>query len=176
MVGPTASRTGITNLIKWAITWVLWTTTSNAWEIRSRTRTISVPLDCSFRLCSHVLRAVKADVSQGKKTRERKEDVTLDERLEDILSAWINDDPMSCTSFGDEKITEPSVPTKCSDDALVDKGAEAPKLRLSPVKMRMLTPAASGLLHAGPAYKAQLRRIPVRQHARHSPSTAVSGT
>ena len=45
---------------------------------------------------------------------------------------------------------------ECSDDALVDEGAEAPKPRLSPVKMRPST-SAGGFLHAGSAstHKAQ---------------------
>ena len=46
--------------------------------------------------------------------------------------------------------TEASAPVKCNGNALVDVGAEAPRPRLSPVEMRMLTPAG-GLLHAGSA-------------------------
>ena len=38
--------------------------------------------------------------------------------------------------------------TKCSDDALVNEGAEAPKPRFSPVKMRKSTPAGRAL-HVG---------------------------
>ena len=85
-----------------------------------------------------------------------------DEKLRDISSARVGDDPMSRTSFGDQEYTEPSALTKCSDDALVDKGTEAPKPRLSLVEMRMLTPAAGDLLHAGSAYKTQGAIFPPR--------------
>ena len=54
---------------------------------------------------------------------------------------------MSRTSFGDEEFTEPSALTKCSNDALVDEGVEAPKPRLSPVEIRTPTPP-DGLLPA----------------------------
>ena len=82
------------------------------------------------------------------KTRERKEDAVADDKQKgDITSsARVDDDPMSWTSFGDT--AEPLGLTKCSDDALVNKGAEVPKSRLSPVEMCTSTPAG-GLLHAG---------------------------
>ena len=60
---------------------------------------------------------------------------------------------MSWPRFGDSG--ESSAPKKCIGDTLVYKGAEALKPRLSPVIVRMLTPAADGLLHAGFAYRTQ---------------------
>ena len=67
---------------------------------------------------------------------------------------------MSRTSFGDQEFTEPSALTKCSTDALDNKDAEAPNPRLSSVKIRMLIPAAGGLLHAGSADKTQVTIFP----------------
>ena len=74
-------------------------------------------------------------------------DVAPDDRLRDISSVRVDDDPMSQTSFDKEEVAEPSALTVCRDDALVEKGAEAPKPRLSPVETRITL--ASGLLHAG---------------------------
>ena len=92
---------------------------------------------------------MKADLFQDKKTRKRKEDVTTDERLEDISFVRVYDDPISQTSFG--KSAEPSeAPEKIIGDALVDGDVKAPKPRLSRVKMRKSAPAG-GLLHTGPA-------------------------
>ena len=54
--------------------------------------------------------------------------------------------PIRSTSFG--KIVEPSALLIGRDDALVDKGAEAPKPCFSPVEMRTPT-TASGLLLTG---------------------------
>ena len=92
------------------------------------------------------------------KTHACKEDIAADERLGYISSARFEGDPMSRTSFSD--LVKPSALTKSSDDALVDKGAEAPKTRLSPMKMRMLTPAGS-LLHAGSASTTLERIFPL---------------
>ena len=60
-------------------------------------------------------------------------------------SARIDAGPTSSTSFG-MKVEPPALPLR--DDALVDNGAAAPKLFLSPVEIRTLT-AAGGLLLAG---------------------------
>ena len=65
-------------------------------------------------------------------TRESIEGAAADdEKNEDISSAREDDDPMRLTSFGDQEFTEPSALSEYSDDALVDKGAEAPTSRLS---------------------------------------------
>ena len=69
-----------------------------------------------------------------------------DEKHGDISSDQINDDPTRLTSFGDES-TEPPAPTISSDNALIDKDAEAPKPCISPVEMRMLISPASRLQH-----------------------------
>ena len=62
-------------------------------------------------------------------------------------SAQVHHDPMCLTSFGDDFIQPPARPC-CKDDALVDKGAAAPKLCLSSVETCTLI-AAGGLLPAG---------------------------
>ena len=57
------------------------------------------------------------------------------------------DGPTSSISLG--KIAEPPALSICRNDALVIKGAEMPKPRLSPVEVRMLSSATGGLLPAG---------------------------
>ena len=96
--------------------------------------------------------AVKADVNLDMKTQERMEGTAADdEKYGDISSARVDDDLMRLISFGGQNLTEPSVAfTVSNDGALVVEGVEAPKPRLLPVKMRMLTPT-SGLLHTGSA-------------------------
>ena len=92
--------------------------------------------------------AAMADANQDRKTREREEDVAIDERLGDISSVRF-DDPISQTSLGDS--AEPSeAPEKNNGNALVDEGTEAPKPWLSLVEMSTST-TASGLLHADSA-------------------------
>ena len=103
---------------------------------------------------------MKADVKPYMKTHERMESTAADdERYGDISSARVDDDRIRLTSFGDEKFTKrSSAAEKGIGDALVDEGAEAPKPCLSPVEMRMLIPAAGGLLPTDSAF-AQLRTI-----------------
>ena len=85
------------------------------------------------------------------KTREGMEGVVADnEKYEDISSARVDDDPMRLTSFGDQESTESLALSECRDDALVDEGAEGPRLHFSPVKIRKSTSVGS-LLHAGSA-------------------------
>ena len=96
---------------------------------------------------------MKADVKQDMKIRGHKEDAAPDERY-----PRVDDDPMSQTNFSDSP--KSSTPEKTIGDALVDKGAEAPKPRLSPVEMRMLIPATGGLLHAGSTYKTEGAILP----------------
>ena len=108
--------------------------------------------------------ATKSDVKLDLTTRERMEGAAADdEKNRDISSARVNDDPMRLTSVRDQQPTEPSALSEYSEDALVEKGAKAPKSRLSLVKMRKSTPAG-GLFDAGSAstYKAQGTNSPPR--------------
>ena len=93
---------------------------------------------------------MEADVKPDTKTRKRTEDAAADRAKHgDSSSAKKADpDPMCLTSFGDDCTEPPALPYR--DDAIVDKGAAAPKPCLSPVEMRTLT-AAGGLLPAGTA-------------------------
>ena len=88
--------------------------------------------------------ATEADGEPDKKTRKCTEGASAADRVMngDRSSARVDGDPTSLISFG--MIAEPPA-LPCRDDALVDKGAEAPKPCLSPVEMRMPT-AAGGLL------------------------------
>ena len=71
--------------------------------------------------------ATEAGVKPHIKTRKRMEDIAADRVISgDNSSAQVNPDPMCLTSFGDDFTGPPALP--CSrDDALVDKGAAAPK-------------------------------------------------
>ena len=86
-------------------------------------------------------------------TRTNLEDDVADEKFGKMLSARSDDKPISRISFGEQEFTEPSALTKCSDDTLINKSAEAPKPHLSPVEMYMLTSTAGDLLHTSSAYK-----------------------
>ena len=102
--------------------------------------------------------ATEADIVTYKKTRKRTEDAVADQaKSGDSSSARAVEGPTSSTSFG--KIAGfPALPI-CRDDASVDKGAEALKLRLSPVDT--ITPtAASGLLPAGITFVAMRTIFP----------------
>ena len=71
----------------------------------------------------------------------------------------VNDDPTNLTSFG--KKNEPSLAReKYIVDALVKKGAKAPKPHLPPVEVRMLSSAADGLLFAGTGFTAMRTIFP----------------
>ena len=97
---------------------------------------------------------MEADVKPNTKTRKRTENAAADQAKHgDSSSAKRVDAGLtSSTSFG--MIPEPpTLPRR--DDALVDKGAEAPKPCISPVKMRTLT-AAGGLLPACTASTAMM--------------------
>ena len=61
----------------------------------------------------------------------------------------VDDGPKSVTSLG--MIAEPPASQQCIKDALVNKSAETSKPQLPPVKVRMLSSAAGGLLPAGTA-------------------------
>ena len=84
-------------------------------------------------------------------TRERTDSAAADEETYgDTSSARVDHDPMRLTSFGNQEFTEPSLaPEKNIGDALINEGAEAPKPHLPPVKVRMVSSPADGLLHAG---------------------------
>jgi hypothetical protein len=80
------------------------------------------------------------------------EDFAPDGILGDILSVQIHNNPISQTSF-DDSTEPPEAPGKTIGDALIDKSAEVPKPRRSPLEIRVLIPPAGGLLHAGSTIK-----------------------
>ena len=93
---------------------------------------------------------MEADVRPDTKTRKRTEDAAADRAKsgDKSSSAQVDHDPMCLTSFGDDSTEPPTLPLR--GDALVDKGAAAPKPCPSSVKIR--TPTAAGdLLPAGTA-------------------------
>ena len=72
--------------------------------------------------------ATEAEVQTDKKTRKRTEDAAAGQAKNgNSSSARVDDGPMNLISFG--MIAEPLLltPEKCMGDALVNKGAEAPK-------------------------------------------------
>ena len=90
---------------------------------------------------------MKADLFQDTKTRESKDDAAKHDILGNISYAWVDDNPISQTSFdGSAKPSE--APEKSIGGALADEGAAAPKPRLSSVKMCKSAPAG-GLLQTG---------------------------
>ena len=89
---------------------------------------------------------MEADVTPDTKTRTLDAAADRAKQVDKSSSAQVDHDPMCLTSFGDDSAKPPAL--LCKDDALVNKGAEAPKPCLSPVKMRKLT-AAGGLMPAG---------------------------
>ena len=94
---------------------------------------------------------MEADVELNTKTRKRTEDASGADRVENednSSTERVNGGPTSLTSFG--MIAEPPDPEKSIGNALIDKGAEAPKPCLPPVEMRTPT-ATGGLLPAGTA-------------------------
>ena len=95
--------------------------------------------------------ATEADVEADKKICKRTEGAAGADRAKynkNNPSAKRSDDGLtSLTSFS-KKIEPPLAPKKCIGAALVNKGAEAPKLHLPPVEVRMLPSAAGGLLPA----------------------------
>ena len=94
--------------------------------------------------------ATEADVKSDTKTRKCTEDAAAGRVINgDSFSVQVDPDPMYMASFGDGS-TKPLALPYCRDDALVDKGAAAPKPCLSSVEMRTLT-TAGGLLPAGTA-------------------------
>ena len=102
---------------------------------------------------------MEADVKSDTKTHKRTEDAAADRAKhgDKSSSARVDPDPMCLTSFGDDSTEPPALP--CMDDAMIDKGAEAPKPRLSPVEMHTLT-AAGGLLPTGTASTARRTVFP----------------
>ena len=93
---------------------------------------------------------VKADVKEDIKTRARKEDVAANEKFGDISSAWVDDNPMSQTSFGDS--TEPSAPEYIYKYIAVTLwSTKAPKRQSCVSEGVRTTTPAGGPLHAGSA-------------------------
>ena len=93
---------------------------------------------------------MEADVPADTKTRERTEGAAKAVqamRGNSVSANRVDPDPMCSTSFG-VKAEPPALPWR--DDVLVENGAAAPKLCLSPLEMRSPT-AAGGLLPAGMA-------------------------
>ena len=76
----------------------------------------------------------------------------------DISCARVDGNPKSWASLSDT--AEPSAPEKNIGGALVDEDTQAPKLRLSPAKMRTST-ATGGLLYGGSASKAENHISPI---------------
>ena len=91
-----------------------------------------------------------ADLTPDTNTRKRTEDAAEDRAKHGNKSSFAQVDhvPMCLTSFGDDSTEPPTLPLR--DDALVNKGAVAPKPCRSLVEMRTLT-TAGGLLPAGTA-------------------------
>ena len=96
------------------------------------------------------LLAIEADVPSVTKTHERTEGaaVAVQAKNGDSCSVnWVDPDPTSSASFGDDFTGPPALP--CSrDDALVGNGAATPKSCLSPLEMRTPT-VPGGSLPAG---------------------------
>ena len=103
--------------------------------------------------------ATKANVESDTKTRKRTESAAVDRAKHNgnISSAKkVDIGSTSLTSFG--MMAEPlALPSR--DDALVGKGAEAPKSYFSPVEKRTLT-TAGGLLPAGTVFTAMRTIFP----------------
>ena len=108
--------------------------------------------------------ALEEDVPLDRKTRERTEGSATAAQAKhgDRCSAKrVQDGPTCSTSFG-VKAEPPSLP--CRDDVLVQNGATAPKLCISPLEMRTPTDA-SGLLptdKTSTATRATFHQLPLR--------------
>ena len=104
--------------------------------------------------------ATEAHVPTETKAHNLAEDTAADQAKHgDSCSAKKVDPNLMClTSFGDDSTGPPTLPC-CMDDAMVDKGAAAPKPCLSFVERRTLT-AAGGLLLAGTASTAMRTIFP----------------
>ena len=82
--------------------------------------------------------AVKKNAFSRQKTNVSKKGLAPDERLGDISSVGVHDDPMGCTHFSDTAESS-TLTIICSDGALVNEGTKVPKSCLSPVNMRKST-------------------------------------
>ena len=103
----------------------------------------------------------KVDVPTNIKTRKRAGDAAADQAKHgDTCSTKKIDPDLIClTSFGDDS-TEPPALSYCRNDALLDKGAVAPKPFLSLLaEMRTLT-VTSGLLPVGTVSTAMMTIFP----------------
>ena len=99
--------------------------------------------------------AMEVDVRSDTKTRKRTEDVMADQAKhgDNFCAKRVDAGPPMRLTSGDDFAEPPAL--SCRDDAMVDKGAPAPKPCLSPVDMRTLT-ATGGLLLAGTASTATM--------------------
>ena len=94
--------------------------------------------------------AIEAGEKACKETPKRTEGAATDEeKSTNRPFARAEENSTSSTSFG--KLAEPSAAEKCIGEALVNKGAKAPKPRLPSVEVRMLSSTAGGLLFASTA-------------------------
>ena len=102
----------------------------------------------------------EVDVPTHTKTCKRAEDAAADQAKhgDSCFAKKVDPDLMYLTSFGDDFTKPPTLP-RCRDDAMVNKGAEAPKPCRSPVETRTPT-VASGLLPAGTASTAMRAIFP----------------
>ena len=107
--------------------------------------------------------AREADVKTIKKIRKRTEGTAAADRTkyngDSSFARRIDDSPTSLTCFG--MIAKPPLALeKCIGDALVSKGAEAPKPHLPPEEVGILSSAADGLLSTGAASPAMRSIFP----------------
>ena len=93
-----------------------------------------------------LLVATEVDVSAYIKTRKRAEDAAAVQANHGISCSAqkVNPDLMCQASFGYDSTEPPALP-RCGDDAMVYKGAEAPKPCTSPEETRTLTAAGASL-------------------------------
>ena len=71
-----------------------------------------------YRFYYHPRLAAMAEVNKDMEPRARKEDAAADEKCLEILSAEVDNDPMSLTNFGDKEFAGNLAPTRCSRNAL----------------------------------------------------------
>ena len=93
-----------------------------------------------MKLDNHVLPR-RQTLSQNMKTRKRTEDAAADRvKNGDIASARVDDGPTSLTSFGTISEALLMALEKFIGNAMVSKGAEAPKPHLPSVEVRCNRP------------------------------------
>ena len=116
-------------------------------EFREVTREVNQRLASLEQVARQPRLAMEADITADEKTRKRTEGAAAAVQAKcgkSCSAKSVQTGPKSSTSF-DMKAEPPAFPHR--NDVMVDIGAAAPKLCLSPVEMRTLT-AISGLLPA----------------------------